>query len=329
MKRRTGMSFSWGSFAISCLLVVFLVVYIHIVIYVRKDILCICAKFTSATISLLLLRMLLPVSFPFAKTVNVELLLSGVDLAFRSLGDVGKTLEEALLWLWGAGACAKMALLIVRQIRFRYWLRPFVAAGSRLPREMQEILRECGEAGFRVAVYATLDPPSVVGLFRPVLILPTGQYDADTEMRYIIRHEIEHYKNGDLWRKALLDMVLCVQWFNPFAYILRRELTLMYEMANDQRVIGSCGEVERREYAECLLKIARQVKTGRMKKRAVPFVETRNDGLETRIQFIIEPMETQEAKRDGKWIDRLLNIALIVLLTASFLIAPDSHGTHP
>lgn len=322
------MSFSWGSFAISCLLVVFLVVYLHIVIYVRKDILCICAKFTSAAISLLLLRMLLPIHFPFAKTVNMELLLSGVDLAFRSLGDVGKTLGEALLWLWGAGIWTKLAFLIVSQIRFRCWLRPYVAAGSRLPREMQEILRECGEAGFRVAVYATLAPPSVVGLFRPVLILPEGDYTS-TEMRYIFRHEIEHYKNGDLWRRALLDMVLCVQWFNPFAYILRRELTLMHEMANDQRVIGSCGEAERREYAECLLKIARRVKTGRMKKRAASFVEARNDGLETRIQFIIEPMETQEAKRNGKWIDRLLNIALIVLLIGSFLIAPDPHGARP
>jgi len=61
---------------------------------------------------------------------------------------------------------------------------------------------------------------------------------SNEEKRLIIEHEkvhISHYHSIDL---IIIELLLVVQWFNPFAYLLRRSLIETHEFIADQGVIS-------------------------------------------------------------------------------------------
>jgi len=53
------------------------------------------------------------------------------------------------------------------------------------------------------------------------------------EGRCILRHELAHVRLGHSWDKALMQLVCCVFWVNPFFMLFRRELELVHEFAAD------------------------------------------------------------------------------------------------
>jgi len=51
-------------------------------------------------------------------------------------------------------------------------------------------------------------------------------------------------------------IVVCVHWFNPFAWLLLKMLYSDIELACDETVLSKCNETERKEYAYTLLSTA-------------------------------------------------------------------------
>ena len=96
------------------------------------------------------------------------------------------------------------------------------------------------------------ESPLVFGYFRPVLILPAETYD-ETDMRFILQHELTHIKQGDVWIKLFLIAANAVHWFNPLIYWLRREAAADLELACDDRVLANRTFAERRAYSEMIL----------------------------------------------------------------------------
>ena len=53
------------------------------------------------------------------------------------------------------------------------------------------------------------------------------------ESRCLIRHELAHVRLGHSWDKALMQLVCCLFWMNPFFILFRRELELVHEFEAD------------------------------------------------------------------------------------------------
>ena len=139
---------------------------------------------------------------------------------------------------------------------------------------------------------------------------------------------MKHCKNGDLWLKLFLDLVVCVQWFNPLAYLIRGKLTLLFELSNDQEVIRTLDEMQQLEYADCLLKVAR---CRNEKKVTVPktleFVQSGESSTEVRVRALLKP--EPEKKHRGKYLAvRVVNIAIVfLLLAATLVVVPEAYWT--
>ncbi len=60
-----------------------------------------------------------------------------------------------------------------------------------------------------------------MGFFKPRLLLPPATLEAlrAEELRYVIHHELQHVRHKDLLVNWLLQVVLCLHWMNPFAWI--------------------------------------------------------------------------------------------------------------
>ena len=79
-----------------------------------------------------------------------------------------------------------------------------------------------------IPVYSTafLKSPVITGLFKPCIYLPihlVSGYNQD-DIRYIILHELQHYKHKDALANYLMDTAIIIYWFNPLVWYALKEM---------------------------------------------------------------------------------------------------------
>ena len=119
------------------------------------------------------------------------------------------------------------------------------------------LLSDCEEKlNIKTRVEISYNPliasPMLIGFFRPRIILPTHELE-DKELSYIFVHELIHYKQRDMFYKWLIQIVVCVHWFNPFVYLLEKEVNKSCELSCDEKVIAVLDDKRKREYGDTLI----------------------------------------------------------------------------
>ena len=94
--------------------------------------------------------------------------------------------------------------------------------------------------------------PALVGLIRPVIVMPAWSLDlSEHERELVLRHEEEHRRAGDpQWLEAGLALLVLMPW-NPALWWQVHRMRLAVEIDCDRRVLALESEV--RSYAELLL----------------------------------------------------------------------------
>lgn len=98
--------------------------------------------------------------------------------------------------------------------------------------------------------------PMTYGIISYNIIVPVCSECKMEEYEYILKHELVHIKHQDLLVKYIGLLVMAVHWFNPFAYFLFHEISIISEMYCDSVVICGKGEKERKKYGDLLLRLA-------------------------------------------------------------------------
>ena len=78
--------------------------------------------------------------------------------------------------------------------------------------------------------------------------------DAEENGRIIIAHETAHIRLHHSWDVLAVDIIGCLQWFNPALWLLRRELQSLHEYEADDAVLASGVNIK--EYQMLLIKKA-------------------------------------------------------------------------
>jgi beta-lactamase regulating signal transducer with metallopeptidase domain len=110
------------------------------------------------------------------------------------------------------------------------------------------------EAPVRVYTSDAAATPMLIGVFRPIIILPTRDY-TDEQLRNVLAHELTHLRRGDVPVKWLSVVALALHWFNPLAWLTRREIDRLCELSCDEAVISRKGADERRSYGDTLIAV--------------------------------------------------------------------------
>jgi bla regulator protein BlaR1 len=99
--------------------------------------------------------------------------------------------------------------------------------------------------------------PGVVGIWRPVLLLPDGLADRLThaQLRALIAHERCHVRCRDNLAAAVHMLVEAVFWFHPVVWWIERRMIDERERACDEAVLRSGSEPQ--DYAEGILEVCR------------------------------------------------------------------------
>ena len=103
-----------------------------------------------------------------------------------------------------------------------------------------------------LCVNPLVSSPLLIGFFHPCIVLPSADIP-EKDFRYIILHELTHYKRRDMFYKWLVQITVCLHWFNPLVHLMCREITRACEFSCDEAVLAKTGGGSAQDYGQTLL----------------------------------------------------------------------------
>lgn len=182
-------------------------------------------------------------------------------LSFRSLGYGYDSFPSLLgrpgMGFGGVGLVGMAVLALVLCLRYAWGRSRFKGV---YPIEENEVVRDtlvrC-RVNAGVCTCDTVQSPVVVGIFRPLILLPASlDFREAGLVRHILTHESMHIRRGDNLVKLVMMAALCLHWYNPLVWLMARELCRDMESACDEAALALLGQEESAPYAQSLLSMA-------------------------------------------------------------------------
>lgn len=172
------------------------------------------------------------------------------------------TLFQVAAIVWGIGVLGMLSWYLISHFRFLRYLRRwgdpvFNNQTMRLYNDLGDRLELTARPELRVC--SGLSAPMLVGVWKPVLLLPEGNL-SDDEIRHSILHELIHFKRGDIWLKTLVLWVNALHWFNPFAWHMTCLVERDMELACDEAALRCLPKEEHGAYGRTLLDAVERLK---------------------------------------------------------------------
>ena len=151
---------------------------------------------------------------------------------------------DVLAVLWVLGALGSLGYRLTGYFRFSRYIRrtgkPMELAG--VPKRL------------RVCKTSAAVSPMVMGIFRPVLILPETAL-TESRLPYVLRHELVHYRRGDIFWRWLAVLATSIHWFNPVVYVAAAQMQEACEISCDWCVVRSMEQAKRDDYMRVILEL--------------------------------------------------------------------------
>ncbi len=171
------------------------------------------------------------------------------------LQDIGVLLINHIWLVWLVAALG----LLIRKITIYQGFMRYIHAGltpvSDIER-LDELSIVAEQSGIKKPIELCVNPlvssPLLIGFFRPCIVLPSADIP-EKDFRYIILHELTHYKRRDMFYKWLVQITVCLHWFNPLVSLMSREVTRACEFSCDEAVLAKMGCSHAQDYGKTLL----------------------------------------------------------------------------
>jgi len=152
-------------------------------------------------------------------------------------------LAPILLGLWALGFAVVLGSRVLRWVR----LNALIAQAHELDTA----------TSVKVMASSSLMEPGLVGVFRPVVLMPAGllPHLAPGEMQSILAHEASHLARRDNLTAALHMLVEAVFWFWPPVWLIGARMIAERERACDESVLADGHDPE--VYAGSILKVCK------------------------------------------------------------------------
>lgn len=99
-----------------------------------------------------------------------------------------------------------------------------------------------------IPIYSTafLKSPITAGILHPRIYIPIHLISdfQENDMRFILLHELQHYRYRDAIPNLLMNIASIIYWFNPFVWYALREMRTEREIACDSSVLQILTEDE-------------------------------------------------------------------------------------
>ena len=157
--------------------------------------------------------------------------------------------------------------------------------------------------------------PALYGILAPVIIIPQSALvpSRAAELEYILIHELTHYKQGDIAKLWILELVTCIHWFNPLLHLIKPVIVQDIELACDEKVLSKIHSTEYAYYGNVLVNCSTRNKSKHPLVVTSNFAGKRGNKLKERLVMI---------KKFNR--PRIITIGMILLLTISIILVACS-----
>ena len=107
-----------------------------------------------------------------------------------------------------------------------------------------------------LALFEGIGSPMMLGFVKPKILLPTADFAQD-ELRFILQHELIHYRRKDLLYKLLVLIATAIHWFNPVMYMIAKAINASCEMSCDAEIVQNADDDMRQQYSETIISVVR------------------------------------------------------------------------
>lgn len=228
--------------------------------------------------------------------------------------------ENGLPYIWLFGATVLVLWLLYTNFSLHRRLRN---SQKQVPEPINIIFEECKRRmginrGIKIIVQETIEMPSIFGVITPKILITPKTLDLnDTEISYILLHELAHYKRKDLLTNYLLLGLQVIHWFNPVIWYCFRVIRRDMEIAADDKVLSVLKRGEEKEYGKALLTMLESFNTSRFLPKLIGMVDD-NRNIKRRINMI----KAAELFKSKKSIFLFTGVLSVVLLSIFLLTNP-------
>ncbi len=168
-----------------------------------------------------------------------------------------------LLILWGIGIFVMIVLIAKSMLRFNYIRNSALPLQNPAVRRLYHDCLDEMHISKPIPVYSTafLQSPVIVGLFKPCIYLPIhliSDYNAN-DIKYMLMHELEHYKYKDALANYFMNIAGVLYWFNPLVWYSLKEMKNDREVACDTSVLKLLDEDDYENYGNTLINFAQKI----------------------------------------------------------------------
>ena len=169
--------------------------------------------------------------------------------------DIGVLLINHIWLVWLVAALG----FLIRKITIYQGFVRYIKAGLTPVSDIQrlnELSIVAEQLGIKKPIELCVNPlvssPLLIGFFHPCVVLPSADIP-EKDFRYIVLHELTHYKRRDMFYKWLVQVTVCLHWFNPLVHLMSREITKACEFSCDEAVLAKMGSSNAQDYGKTLL----------------------------------------------------------------------------
>ena len=185
------------------------------------------------------------------------------DLAISVSSRTSSLIENILFGLWITG----MLMTALSALRSSLGLRRIRKSALPLQnREVRNLYKRClEEMGItkRIPLYSTafITSPVITGFLNPCIYLPIRLISdhGPESLRYMLLHELQHYRHRDNISNYLLLAAGIFYWFNPFVWLAARAMRNDREAACDAAVLNMLDPASYQDYGSTLIDFAEKL----------------------------------------------------------------------
>ena len=238
-----------------------------------------------------------------------------LDYAVPEGSSAPSAMNLILMCIWGIGVSAGIIWIVRSYLKIRALERASVpVTDARFRKIFAGCLEETGlQRTLPVSGTAFLKTPVLAGIIKPRICFPIRLIkDENTEtLRYMLLHELCHYRRRDNLYNLLMSVAAAVYWFNPAVHLMRRRIEADREAACDESVLMMLDESEYVLYGYTLLDAAAGVSGS-----PAPFTA----GIGAGIKEMRKRIENIAGYRPSTRRQKMKN-GVLILMTAAVLLS--------
>lgn len=220
-----------------------------------------------------------------------------------------------LLCVWIAGMFVMLVLALKSSLQLRSLKRSALPLqNTTIYKLYKQCLSEMKLTRTNIPIYSTafLKTPIITGIFKPGIYMPIhliSDYH-ETDVRYILLHELQHYKHKDSLANYLMILTAILYWFNPIIWYALKEMRNDREIACDTSVLKMLDECDYEKYGNTLINFAEKISSS-----PFPFAA----GLGGNIKQIRRRIISIASYKNPSFHKKAIGIITFMLITAGII----------